>query len=103
MEAVNLLSDLRKNGFSIKTENSRLFIAPANNLTNEIKQNIKKSKAEILCALHRETELIRLISLVAEYNNFDRENYEEAVKHAIADPINALTCFSSLARRAGLL
>ena len=103
MDAVNLLSNLRKDGFSIKTENSRLFIAPANNLTNEIKQNIKKSKAEILCALHRETELIRIISLVAEYNNFDKEDYKEAVEHALADPINALTCFSSLARRAGLL
>ena len=103
MEAVNLLSDLRKNGFSIKTENSRLLIAPANNLTNEIKQNIKKSKAEILCALHRETELIRLISLVAEYNNFDKESYDEAVEVALTDPVNSLTCFSSLAREAGLL
>ena len=40
MEAANLLSDLRKNRFSVKTEDSRLLIAPANNLT---------AKQEIFC------------------------------------------------------
>jgi len=46
METANLLFELRKNGFSVKTQNSRLQIAPAKRLTDELKQTIKQSKAE---------------------------------------------------------
>lgn len=103
METFNLLSELRKNGFSVKAENSRLQIAPANNLTDELKQTIKKSKTEILCALHQEKELRRLVRLVSDCHGFTEESYEEALTHALADPVNALTCFISLARHSNLL
>ena len=56
-----------------------------------------------ICTAHREKELIRLITLVAEYHDFDKESYDEAVEVALTDPVNSLTCFSSLAREAGLL
>ena len=35
MKTSNLLSELRKHGFSVKAENSRLQISPAKNLTNQ--------------------------------------------------------------------
>ena len=58
---------------------------------------------ETRCSLHQEAELRRLVRLVSDHYNFSEENYEEALTHALHDPINALTCFSALANKAGLL
>lgn len=103
MGANDLLSHLRRSGFSINTENSRLQIAPAERLTPELKQTIRQSKTEILCALHQEDELRRLILLVSKHHGFSQANYEEAVTVALNDQVNALTCFTTLARQAGLI
>ena len=103
MGANELIFSLRESGFSISAENSRLQIAPAKELTDELKQTIKQSKTEILCALHQEAELRRLVRLVSDYHNFTEKSYEEALENALADPVNALTCFTSLARQADLL
>jgi len=103
MGANDLIFSLRESGFSISAENSRLQIAPAKELTEELKQTIKQSKTEILCALHQEAELRRLVRLVSDHHHFSRKDYEEAMTNALADPVNALTCFTSLARQAGLL
>ena len=70
MGANELIFNLRENGFSISADNSRLQIAPAKELTDELKQTIKQSKPEILCALHQEAELRRLVRLVSDYHNF---------------------------------
>ena len=103
MGANELIFNLRENGFSISAENSRLQIAPAKDLTDELKQTIKQSKPEILCALHQEKELRRLVRLVSDYHNFTEDSYEEALENALADPVNALTCFTALARQVDLL
>ena len=58
---------------------------------------------EIRCSLHRETELKRLVLLVSDHHSFSQEDYEEALTHALRDPVNALTCFASLAHKAGLI
>jgi len=71
-------------------------------VSKDMGTNTKKNITAI-CTAHQKTELIRLITLVAEYHNFNRADYEEAVEVALQDQIHALTCFSSLARRAGLL
>ncbi len=49
-----------------------------------------------------ESELKRLVWLVSDHHSFSQEDYEEALIHALRDPVNALTCFPSLARQAGL-
>ena len=103
MGANDLIFNLRESGFSISANNSKLQIAPAKELTDELKQTIKQGKPEILCALHQEGELKRLVRLVADFHCFSQEDYEEAMTNALADPINALTCFTSLARQAGLM
>ncbi len=103
MGANDLIFSLRESGFSIRAENSRLQVAPAKELTDELKQTIKQSKPEILCALHQEKELRRLVRLVSDYHNFTEDSYEEALENALADPVNALTCFTALARLADLL
>jgi len=53
--------------------------------------------------LHKEEELKRLVLLVSEHHSFSQEDYEEALEVALGDPVNALICFTSLARQAGLL
>jgi hypothetical protein len=58
---------------------------------------------ETQCSLHREAELKRLVLLVSDHHGFSQEDYEEALTHALGDPVNALTCFTSLARKADLL
>ena len=103
MGAIELVLHLRTSGFSINAENSRLQIAPAESLTDELKQSIQDSKAEILCVLHREDELRRLVLLVSEHHGFKQEDYDEAIRHALEDQVLALTCFTALARQAGLI
>ena len=103
MEAHNLLLSLRKSGFTIKAKNSQLQDSPAGGLTNTLKQSIRDGKADILCALHREDELRRLVHLVGEHHGFKQEEYDEAIQHALEDQVLALTCFAALARQAGLI
>ncbi len=103
MGANELIFNLRESGFSINAGNSRLQVSPAKRLTNELKQTIRQSKVEILCALHQEEELTRLVRLVSDHHGFSQVDYEEALDHALSDPVNALTCFTSLAYKAELI
>ena len=103
MGANDLILNLHESGFSINAGNSRLQVSPAKRLTNELKQTIRQSKVEILCTLHREDELKRLVRLVSDHHGFSQEDYEEALEVALGDPVNALTCFASLAHKAGLI
>lgn len=103
MGANELLLHLRESGFSINTKNSRLQIAPAEKLTDELKQTIRESKTDILCALHREDELKRLVRLVSNHHGFTQADYNEALEIALGDQVAALTCFAALARDAGLI
>ena len=58
---------------------------------------------ETRCSLHQEEELRRLVRLVSNHHGFSQEDYEEALTHALADPVNALICFTSLARKVDLI
>jgi hypothetical protein len=62
----------------------------------------KLTYAPVDIDLHKE-ELKRLVILVSDHHGFSQEDYEEALNHALSDPVNALTCFTSLARKADLL
>lgn len=103
MDAHDLILELRSKGYSIIADGSYLDISPAENLPAELVQQLRHGKAEILCILHREEELKLLVRLVADHNDFSQEDYEEALSLALADPVNALTCFAALAHEAGLL
>jgi hypothetical protein len=103
MGATELIFKLRDNGYSIIADGSYLDISPADDLSPELVQQLKHGKLEILCALHREEELRRLVRLVSDHHGFSQEDYEEALEVALRDPISALTCFASLARQAELI
>ena len=55
------------------------------------------------CSLHQVEKLKRLVRLVSTHHGFSKEDYEEALTHTLRDPVSALTCFTSLARKADLL
>ena len=55
------------------------------------------------CTLSQKVELSQLVSLVADFHQFSNEDRQEALEVALTDPINAITCFTSLAKKAGLL
>ena len=102
MGALDLIFQLRNSGYSIRVDGSYLDISPAE-LPPELVQQLKHNKTEILCALHREDELRRLVHLVGEHHGFKQEEYDEAIQHALEDQVLALTCFAALARQAGLI
>ena len=58
---------------------------------------------ETQSSLYQEEELKRLVRLVSDYHNFTNEDYEEALETALADFDSAMICFTSLARKAGLI
>ena len=103
MGAHDLILKLRSTGYSVIADGSYLDISPAENLSPELIQQLRQSKAEILCVLHREEELKHLVRLVSTHNDFSKEDYEEALIGALADPVDALTCFAALAHEAGLV
>jgi predicted nucleic acid-binding protein len=51
--------------------------------------------------LHKE-EFRRPVLLVSNYHGFSQEGNEEALALALADPVDALICYTSLARQVGL-
>ena len=103
MGAPDLIFELRRKGYSIVADGGYLDISPADDLSPELVQQLKHSKSEILCALHREEELKRLVLLVSTHHGFSQEDYKEALEVALGDPINALTCFAALAHKAELI
>jgi hypothetical protein len=62
----------------------------------------KLTYAPVDIDLHKE-ELNRLVLLVSNHHGFSKKDYEEALTHALRDPVSALTCFTSLARQAELI
>ena len=103
MGATDLIFKLRSDRYSIKADGGYLDIFPAEDLSPEFVKQLRQGKPEILCALHQEEELKRLVRLVSNHHHFSQEDYEETMANALADPVNALTCFADLAHKAGLM
>ena len=73
-----------------------------------MQQAPKKQRENVACSehlstSHQEEELRRLVKLVSDHHGFSQEDYEETLTHALSDPVNALTCFASLAHKAELI
>jgi hypothetical protein len=102
MGAPDLIFQLRNSGYSIRVDGSYLDISPAE-LPPELVQQLKHNKTEILCVLHREDELKRLVLSVSKRCGFSKEDYEEALHHALNNPVNAIACFKELERQTNLI
>jgi hypothetical protein len=87
---------------------NKLCNSRATTSRKSMQQAPKKQREDVACSehlstSHQEEELRRLVRLVSNHHGFSQEDYEEALEVALRDPINALTCFTSLAHKAGLL
>lgn len=91
MGAVDLICFLRECGFSIGLNNSRLQIAPADKLTNELKQTIRQSKATILVELQREARRQKVIAML------EGKNFALFVENAETDPVIATVGIRNMA------
>ena len=86
MGANDLIFHLRESGFSIGLNNSRLQIAPAEKLTDELKQTIRRSKAEILAELQREARRQKVIAMLEAAPGTQRAIYTDTD----SDPHNVI-------------
>ena len=58
---------------------------------------------QLTFTLSQKVELIQLVSLVADFHQFSNDDRQEALDIALTDPTNSIVCFTSLAKKAGLL
>lgn len=86
MGANELILHLREIGFSIGLHDDRLQVAPADKLTDELKQIIRQSKAEILTELQRETRRQQVISMLEAAPGTQRAVYTDTD----SDPQNVI-------------
>ena len=86
MGANELILNLRENGFSISTENSRLQITPAKELTNELKETIRQNKIEILTELQQEIRQQRVLTMLEVASENQRAIYTDTE----SDPDNVI-------------
>lgn len=108
MNALDLIFKIRSIGYSVIADGSYLDITPISDLPLddipvELLHQLEQNKPEILCALHRETELIRLVFLVSNHRGFSQQEYQEAIASALRDQPNSLIHFAAYAYALGLL
>ena len=108
MDALDLIFSIRGRGYSVIADGSYIDISPTSDTSSEeipveLLLQLEQNKPEILCALHRENELIRLIYLVSSHQGLSQAEYQEAMASALRDQPNSLIQFSSYAHTLGLL
>ncbi len=108
MNALDLIFKIRSRGYSVIVDGSCLDITPISDLPMddipaELLHQLEQNKPEILCALHREAELIRLVFLVSNHRGLSQQEYQEAFANALRDQPNSLIQFAIYAHTLGLL
>ena len=103
MDALELINQIRNDGCRIVVKDTFLDISPAEKLKPELLALLRHEKVEVLCALHQEEELKRMVYSVCVHHGFTQARYEEVLMAALSDQVNAITCFAALADKAGLL
>ncbi len=109
MDALDLIFKIRGRGYSVIADGSYLDISPTSdlspddNIPAELMRQLEQNKPEILCALHREAELLRLVFLVSNHQGFSQQEYQETIVSALLDQPNSLIRFAAHAHALGLL
>lgn len=98
MGAPDVLHLIRESGLTLTSDGDRLIVTPSDRLTDDLRTLIRDNKPGILDALESESaELTRLVRLCGEQYDFTEAEHAEALAAALADPIDALTCFRGMA------
>lgn len=66
MEAIEIIEYLRSNNFTVKADGQYLDLAPAEKVTDELIQRLKKYKPEIIAELKREERRLKVLAMLAE-------------------------------------
>ena len=108
MDALDLIFKIRGRGYTVIADGSYLDISPTSdlspdNIPAELMRQLEQNKPEILCALHREAELLRLVFLVSNHQGFSQQEYQETIVSALLDQPNSLIRFAAYAHALGLL
>lgn len=100
MGAPDVLHLIRESGLTLIADGNRLIVTPSDRLTVDLRNLIRNNKPGVLHALECETlELTRLVRVCGERYDFTEAEHAEALAIALADPIDALTCFRGMAVR----
>lgn len=108
MDALDLIFKIRCKGYLVIANGSFLDILPtseqpSDTIPAELIHQLEKNKLEVLCALHRETELVRLVFLICSHHNYSEEAYQRTMSDALEDQPNSLVRFAEYAHKLGLL
>ena len=108
MDALDLIFKIRCKGYSVIANGTYLDIFPTSEqpsgaIPEELIHQLEKNKPEIMCALHRETELVRLVFLVCTHHSYSEEEYQKAMSHALEDQRSSIVRFAGYAHKLGLL
>ncbi len=97
MGAPDVLHLIRESGLILTAHGDRLIVTPSDRLTDDLRTLIRDNKPCLLAALESESaELIRLVRLCGERYDLTEAEHAEALAAALADPVNALTCFRAM-------
>jgi virulence-associated protein VagC len=97
LETFDILIRLRAAGLTVRADGDRLIVRPASNLTDDLRALISANRESINAELENEQLLARLVRRCGEHKKFTVQEHAEALQAALADPVNALTCFRSIA------
>ena len=86
MGAPDLIFELRRKGYSIQADGDYLDISPADNLPDELVQQLRESKPEILTELQRETRRQKVIAMLEAAPETPRAIYTDTA----SDPHNVI-------------
>lgn len=111
MSAAQVLHRLQQSGLTVTADGERLIVTPADRLTDKTRQLIRDNKPKIVAALKSSSraiteaqsmvdELTCLVRVCGERYDFTETEHAEALAIALADPVDALTCFRSMAAKA---
>jgi hypothetical protein len=101
MGAADVLHLIRESGLTVTADGDRLIVNPTERITDDLRAMIRGNKSAVLDALESETvELTRLVQVCGERYDFTAEEHAEALTAALADPVDALTCFRAMAAEA---
>lgn len=103
MGAPDVLHLIRESGLTMTADGNRLIVTPSDRLTDNLRTLIRDNKPGVLDLLESESEeLTRLVRLCGTHYGFTPDEHADALAIALADPVDALTCFRGMAGRLAL-
>lgn len=86
MEAIEIIEYLRANDFTVKADGEYLDLSPAEKVTDDLIQRLRKHKPEILKELQAETRRQKVLNMLADNPGLKRAYLTDAT----ADPDNVI-------------